>query len=261
MFFSKNLKKIKRIISGSPLSSTYIAETRLKKCLIETIPYVQGRVLDVGCGDKPHEKIFSSSVTGYIGVDLLPAAYNFGENWAADVAGNICNLPFKSGTFDTIICIGVLPHVPFPDVAFSELYRILKSGGMLVLTAGKTWLKRIELPVGDYWRFTDDGLRLLAEQQQMRVFYTKPSCGAFATIGQLISRFLSKQIIFLGVKKKRKDGRPNMIAAIFILPICALVQIIFLILEKVYYSSLDTIFYILVAKKVEKTERNLIAEE
>lgn len=253
MHFQKKIQKFERIVSDSPFNSGYVAATSLKKRLTEAAPHVSGLVLDVGCGEKPHEEIFRSKISGYIGVDLLPGAYNYGDNWAADVAGNVCSLPFKSGMFDTILCTGVLPHVAFPDIAFSEFSRILKSGGILVLTAGKTWLKRVDLPIPDYWRFTDDGLRLLAEQHQMEVIYTKPSCGTFAAIGQLISRFLSKQFVFLGIIKKRNNGRPNVLAAFFILPLCALIQIVFLILDKVCCSTLDTIFYILVAKKVELT--------
>lgn len=249
MFTQEIIKTFKRLISASPLSSNYIAASCLTKRLFETIPYVRGLVLDVGCGEKPHEKIFHSGVEGYIGVDLPPDAYNFGDKWAADACGDACNLPFKSESFNTILCIGVLPHVAFPHIAFSEFSRILKNDGVIVLTAGKSWLKRVDLPIADYWRFTDDGLRLLAEKHQMEVIYTKASCGFFATMGQLFSRFFSKQFIYLGLFKTSNNGRPNAMVAALILPLCALIQIFSLGIDKVFYSNLDSIFYILVAKK------------
>lgn len=47
----------------------------------------------------------------------------------ADVKADICNLPFKSGEFDVILCNHVLEHIPDDIKAMQELYRILKPGG------------------------------------------------------------------------------------------------------------------------------------
>lgn len=47
----------------------------------------------------------------------------------ADVKADICDLPFKSNTFDVILCNHVLEHIPNDIAAMSELYRVLKPGG------------------------------------------------------------------------------------------------------------------------------------
>ncbi len=48
----------------------------------------------------------------------------------ADVKADICNLPFKDDSYDVILCNHVLEHIPDDTKAMTELYRVLKPGGM-----------------------------------------------------------------------------------------------------------------------------------
>ena len=55
------------------------------------------------------------------------------ESPLADIKADICNLPFDANTYDIIFCNHVLEHIPEDIKAMSELYRVLKPGGMAVL--------------------------------------------------------------------------------------------------------------------------------
>lgn len=48
----------------------------------------------------------------------------------ADVKADLCNLPFADNSFDFILCNHVLEHIPDDKKAMSELFRVMKSGGM-----------------------------------------------------------------------------------------------------------------------------------
>ncbi len=48
----------------------------------------------------------------------------------ADVKADICNLPFEDNSFDIVFCNHVLEHIEDDTKAMSELYRVLKVGGM-----------------------------------------------------------------------------------------------------------------------------------
>ena len=47
-----------------------------------------------------------------------------------DVKADICDLPFEENSFDVIFCNHVLEHIEDDKKAMSELYRVLKPGGM-----------------------------------------------------------------------------------------------------------------------------------
>ena len=47
----------------------------------------------------------------------------------AQVKADICDLPFKDGEFDVILCNHVLEHIEDDNKALSELFRVMKPGG------------------------------------------------------------------------------------------------------------------------------------
>jgi SAM-dependent methyltransferase len=51
----------------------------------------------------------------------------------ADVHADICALPFNNNQYDMIICNHVLEHIPDDLRAMSEIYRVLKPGGLAIL--------------------------------------------------------------------------------------------------------------------------------
>lgn len=76
------------------------------------------------------------------------------------ITGDIQSIPvIADATYDAIICTQVLEHVPNPFSAVGELQRILKKGGVLLLTVPH--INKIHRGPGDYWRFTEDSLTLL----------------------------------------------------------------------------------------------------
>jgi SAM-dependent methyltransferase len=75
--------------------------------------------------------------------------------------GDICarNEFLADGTFDYVVCTEVLEHTLRPWDAVSEIWRILKVGGLLFLSVPFNF--RIHGPLPDCWRFTEHGLRVL----------------------------------------------------------------------------------------------------
>jgi len=56
---------------------------------------------------------------------------------------DVTKLPFAEGVFDVVVCSEVLEHVEESRTAVSELVRVLKSGGDLVVTVPRFWPERI----------------------------------------------------------------------------------------------------------------------
>ncbi len=74
---------------------------------------------------------------------------DLGENLLAEVAkkcdservvGSILSMPFEDNMFDYVISSEVIEHTPEPYKAIKEIYRVLKPGGIMVLsTPNKFW--------------------------------------------------------------------------------------------------------------------------
>ena len=80
------------------------------------------------------------------------------------VVGDAAALPFATGTFDFVLMIEVLQHLPDPARALAEARRVLAPGGVLVLTARQAW--RTHGAPNDYFRFTRYGLEQLLRNER-----------------------------------------------------------------------------------------------
>lgn len=112
---------------------------RLNEWLAKFLPPASGlSLLDVGCGTGHHMKALRErgyAVSGVDGSDkMLDVAREL--NPAADVRQcDVDKLPHADGTFDRVLSIEVLRYLPNVAPAAMEMARVLKPGGVAVITA------------------------------------------------------------------------------------------------------------------------------
>jgi SAM-dependent methyltransferase len=92
------------------------------------------RVLEVGSGSGGVTEFLQHPVTG---VD--PAFERTADrrtDWLEPVAGSVEALPFPDGSFDAVLSVEMLEHVPPEERqrALDELFRVLAPGGRLIVT-------------------------------------------------------------------------------------------------------------------------------
>lgn len=94
-------------------------------------PYAKtGRVLDVGCGSSR----IIQSLPHAVALDVSAAKLRFlKRSNPCRIRGSALELPFKDETFDCLIHSQLIEHLPRSEAAFSEMHRVLKPGGTLIV--------------------------------------------------------------------------------------------------------------------------------
>ena len=92
--------------------------------------------------------------------DALRVDRDFGQ--AAELLADCHDLPFESASLQAVVSTGMLEHVAEPSRVLTEVRRVLRDGGLVYLEV--PFLQGYHADPDDYWRFTQNGLRLLLEQ-------------------------------------------------------------------------------------------------
>ena len=164
----------------------YFARRELLRAVQSLAPELRGRVLDVGCGSRPYERLVTARE--YVGLELDTPENRRTKN--ADVFYDGRKLPFEDASFDAVICNQVLEHVFEPDAFVSEIARVLRSGGRLLLTVPFVWDEH-EQP-RDYGRYSSFGLAALLARNGLKVLRQEKTAGDVKALFQLINAYLYK---------------------------------------------------------------------
>lgn len=164
----------------------YFARYGLAKALIKFAPNLKGCLLDVGCGSKPYEFLFN--VQSYVGLDIDIDSVRV--RGMADDYYDGKLFPYPNSSFDSLFCSQVLEHVFNPDVFLGEMNRVLRQGGLLLLTVPFVWDEH-EQPY-DYARYSSFGLRSLLEKSGFKIIEQKKIGGNAALLFQLTNAYLYK---------------------------------------------------------------------
>lgn len=118
-------------------------------------PKMQGKVLDIGCGDSPYKHLLSPAVE-YKGIDVN-IADDFKYKNSNVILFDGKHIPFEDNTFDGIMCTEVLEHCEDFKTLVDEMYRVCKKGAIGVITI--PWSARYHYIPYDYFRYTPSTLK------------------------------------------------------------------------------------------------------
>lgn len=197
--------------------------------------HFSGRLLDIGCGEKPYKDLFKN-VNEYQGIDFENFSANkdfYGENPDYFFVNNYLEtlaLPFPDESFDHCVSFQVMEHHKNPQKLVSEIIRITKPGGYLLLTV--PFLGGIHEEPHDYQRFTKYGLKELFKGKNCQILELKNQGSLFSTISLLFSEYLNN----IAYQSKLKY-----FLCMFIYPPFSLFQYLCLVLDQIFKS--DKIFF------------------
>lgn len=202
-------------------------------------------LLDAGAGECVYKKYFTHC--NYKSVDL-----GIGEpNWNyshLDYVAPLHELPIEDESFDAILCTQVLEHLQKPIESVKEMYRVLRPGGHLFMTAPMAHNEH-QIPY-DFFRYTSFGLKHICTEAGFREIRVTPMGGMFLRWAYEFPRLL---IIF--PEKGMKDGKVNLARILIysvkvtLLIIIRFLQMIFIVLDRFDKIKNDPFGWKLIARK------------
>ncbi len=185
-------------------------------------------ILDAGAGELKNRKhcdhlhYTSQDFNQYTGGGELNEGLQTGlwDTSGIDLISDITSIPAPDSSFDAIICSEVLEHIPEPTHALDEFYRLLKPGGIMILTApfaslvhfapyhyctgfSRYWyehhltnrgFKITELtPNGDWYAYTEQEITRLGGLERQHGNWSWPLAYLYSLLGLLYFKLRSKK--------------------------------------------------------------------
>jgi SAM-dependent methyltransferase len=150
---------------------------------------VSGPLLDAGCGNRPYLPLYADRVTSHLGLDAVAGD-------GVDVIAFADRFPFRDGVFETVLMTEVLEHVADAERAAAESFRVLKPGGMWIVTVPYIYPTH-EAP-HDHRRFTHHGLIALAERHGFEVVSVAAKGGEALLVAHWMLIFLVRAVNAVG---------------------------------------------------------------
>lgn len=122
-----------------------VGDLNFKRRVLTMLDYMDiqdgDHILDIGCGEGFYSMIFDQLYNCKVtAVDYDNHIMSMAQDWLKDSKkvhfeiGDITKLNFPDNSFDKIVCTEVLEHINDHEKAVSELFRVLKPGGVMAIT-------------------------------------------------------------------------------------------------------------------------------
>jgi 2-polyprenyl-3-methyl-5-hydroxy-6-metoxy-1,4-benzoquinol methylase len=195
------------------VSPASLDQAHLVVAWLEAMPPRPRAILDLGCGAGwMSDKLTPfGAVTGTDLADEVVARAAVRWPQVRFVAGDFMTLPFPPSSFDVIVCLEVLAHVPDQVAFVAKLAGLLAPRGTLILSSQNPWvMQRSKVdPVGPgqvrHWLSKAELRRLLGERfdiAELRTLTPHGDRGALRLVNSVkVNRFFNR---LLGANRVRR---------------------------------------------------------
>lgn len=187
---TNDFSKINYQFNPSIRFPAYLLRKKLSRAIGDHIHHMSGKMMDFGCGSKPYKSLFK--VDEYIGVDFHGEGHPHDKE-QIDFFYDGITIPFPENHFDTIFSSEVFEHVFNLEHIVTELHRVLKKGGKILITCPFA-IAEHEAP-NDYARYSSFGLKHLMEKNGFKLVTFQKVGNHFETIMQLRIMYIHMYIM------------------------------------------------------------------
>lgn len=199
------------------------------------LKYAKGRVIDIGCGNKPYENIFTEKTTEYIGCDIIQSNLQ-----KVDILCEANKIPLADNSFETAFSTQTIEHVEDHQGLVNEAFRLLKPGGYTIVSGPMYW--HLHEEPYDFFRFTKYGFQYVFEKAGFEMIEILPNGGMWSVAGQ--------SLIHAFVKSTSRHFFVRILKFIFFrLRFSWVITSFYAWLDKIDYNPINTMNYVVVARK------------
>ncbi len=149
-FFQKSSSYWRDVYRAETLSAFIYRERRaavLKMVDKLELP-VWSRILEVGCGaglttvalaQRGYRVNAVDTVEVMLGLTRQAVREAGIDDHVETSLADVCQLSFPPRYFELVVAVGVLPWLECPERGLSEMFRVTRSGGCVILTADNSW--------------------------------------------------------------------------------------------------------------------------
>ncbi|MEP1035487.1 class I SAM-dependent methyltransferase [Ekhidna sp.] len=124
-------------IASDKIPSDNVIHQRLLSAYHLAKPFIKGDLLELGCGEGRGVELLAPLADSYIGIDKIETVIDSLEKKYPDyqfMSGVFPPFPFEDNSFDSIVTFQVIEHVKDDEGFVKEIHRVLKPGGMALIT-------------------------------------------------------------------------------------------------------------------------------
>jgi|SRR3989344_870024 len=148
-----------------------------KEVIHHIMPYIHGRVLDLGAGMAKYKETVKKNAAEYIACDVK-------KNENIDMVCDVTNPTFPLESFDTVISTQVFEHVNNPFIVAQEIKKVLKIGGNAIITA--PFMFPFHADPKDNFRFSREGLEEVFRSIDFEIIDSGVYGGFFMVLSEMI---------------------------------------------------------------------------
>lgn len=124
-------------IASDKITSDNPIHQRLLKAYYVAQEYIKGDLLEIGCGEGRGVELLAPLSNSYTAIDKIPAVVEKLQANHPDYSfevGTIPPLPYEDGQFDVVVSFQVIEHIQNDDLYLAEINRVLKPGGIALIS-------------------------------------------------------------------------------------------------------------------------------
>jgi SAM-dependent methyltransferase len=198
-FYMLNNSNFVKIKLNSDTLDVYYVRKSIFMALKQTLPLLNGVILDVGCGEMPYKSFIlnnNTSIVKYIGLDIATDMYN---KIKPDLVWDGKTIPLGDHSIDCAVASELFEHCPEPEIVMSEVDRVLKPGGLFFFTVPFLWPLH-DVPY-DQYRYTPFSLERHLRCSGFCQIEIKALGGWDASFAQMIGLWVNRRPLPTIIKK------------------------------------------------------------